>query len=204
MQEKQNQKVPFDPGYSKFWVSFPEDIETYISEIKAIKSPHQKKFMFTNLENKMQKIYRQVASLYLGCMLWGGYIASKFKNNPAGISGNLALEMPEEELKVLDHSLEADIMIQFVPVFDRDCKYFLNKPFKISSEIIEILSAYKEFALLNNNFKTTSNTSEVKLPAVMQHFSTLSDDKLDILYNKIQEIVNSDKIELILELGFYG
>jgi hypothetical protein len=68
----------------------------------------------------------------------------------------------------------------------------------------EILTNYVEFAQLNDNFKNTKMTSDIKTPECIAHFKALSDEKLDELCDRIYDCINSKKIENLLEIKFYN
>ncbi|MDD3014416.1 MAG: hypothetical protein PHC34_11995 [Candidatus Gastranaerophilales bacterium] len=195
--------VPFDPGFSGLSVTFSYNIQPIIDEITKYKAPHQKKFILTRSEPTIIALINKCTSFYLGCMLWGSYICYKFKDNPKEIIGNHTLELSEEEAKQLDCAQETDSILDFIARWDRDYKYFLKKPFKVDSQIIEILKTYKEFAVLNDNFTKTKSTSDIKLPEALNHFSKHSQNQLNDLYSVIMDSIKQAKIENLLKIGFY-
>lgn len=195
--------VPFDPGYSKFAISFPKDIYEVLDQVKTLKPAHRQKFQVTSIESYMLKSINQIAGIHLGCILWGALISNYFKDNPKEIADNPALNKTEKEPEDTNYNEEADFILEFIEFFDKTCKYYLKKPFRIKPEAIEIIKSYREFIDLNQNFNNTRCTNEIKLPESVSHFSELSQEKLENLYQKISAILNSDKIDDILEIGFY-
>lgn len=204
MSTEELQKVPFDPGFSKLSICFPRDSFSFLDEIKVLKQNHQKKFAFTNLENQIVPIVKLCASFYLGCVLWGSYLFWKYKNNPKEIEGNPIFSLSEEEKNKLDYNDEIDFILGFLDKFEKSAKFYLNRASRINPEYIKYFEVYKQFVKLNNDFKNLKFTNEIKLPAEVSHFENHSEQKLDDLKQKINEIINSENIENILDLGFYN
>lgn len=195
--------VPFDPGYWKISFSFVEQISYITGNYNQIKNPNQKKFQLSKLESAILNIINKSTAFYLGCMLWGGFLHERFKDMPKEISGNNTKNMSKKELQELDCSAEAKLILQYIQNFDKDCKYFLKRPAKISSFLVEVLNSYIEFAQINNNFVNVNYTKDIKLPKAMEHFKDLTNERLDELYEKINMAIDSNKIETLLDLGFY-
>lgn len=195
--------VPFDPGYSKISFSFMEGIAYATKDYAQLKTPHQKKFRLTQIESAVVDLINKSAAFYLGCILWGGFLHSRFKDSPKEITGNYAKKLSADALKDYDCAEETKLMLAYIESLDKDCKYYLKKPAKISPLIIGILKDYGEFAQLNNNFLNVEKTSNIKLPKSFAHFEKLSNEQLDILNDKIAKIIESGKIENLLEIGYY-
>ncbi len=197
MQIEEKPKVPFDPGFSKFSTGFPVDAYDYLNQITQLKHNHQKKFAFTGLEKQLVPIIKLCACFYLGCILWGVYLSVKYKNDNREISGNLILEMPDEEKKNLDNN-EIDIIVNFIEKFEKSAKFYLNRSSRISPELMQYLNIYKEFAIINDNFKNLKYTCEIKLPEQVEHFLNLNENQIDELKYKIDEAINSENPEILL------
>ena len=195
--------VPFDPGYSKISFSFLTNIDYVMGDYYQLKTIHQKKFKLSQLENSIVELINKSTAFYLGCMLWGGFLKSRFEDSPKEISGNHTAKMSQKELEELDCATETKFILQFIENYDKDCKYFLKRPAKISNFIIEILKSYNEFGQLNNDFVGINKTSDIKLPKVLKHFKDLTNEQLDSLKDKIMATIESGKIENLLEIGFY-
>lgn len=195
--------VRFDPGYYKISFSFVGQISYLTGNYNQIKNPNQKKFQLSRLESGILNIINKSTAFYLGCMLWGGFLHEYFRDEPKEILGNNTKGMSEKELQDLDCSIEAKVILQYIENFDKDCKYFLKRPAKVSSFLTEVLNSYIEFAQLNDNFINVNYTNEIKLPKAMEHFKDLSHEQLDTLYEKINIAIDSNKIETLLDLGFY-
>lgn len=195
--------IPFDPGFSNISFSFIENIQVANQEFNKLKANHQKKFWLTKFEPLIIDFINNNAAFYLGCILWGAFIYYRFKENPKEISGNATKELNEKELQELDCAKEVKATIEYMKIFDRDCKYFLNRSANIPQLTKEILENYIEFAQLNDNFKNTFKTNDVKLPKAVEHFEHLSIEQLDELYKEIYNAINSNKIETLLKIGFY-
>ncbi len=76
--------------------------------------------------------------------------------------------MSEEEFKDFDCAYEVKIIIDCIKFLDRDCKYILKRPFKIKPIITEVLNNYVDFAQINNNFRTTKITSDIKFTKILR------------------------------------
>jgi hypothetical protein len=201
--DKFEKGVPFDPGYSQYSYSFPENIDYITQEYTQLKALHQKKFKLSLIEPTIIDLIKKCTAFYLGCILWGGFIHYRFKDNPKEIIGNNTKGLTEEELKELDCAEETKFMLKYIEQFDKDCKYFLRRPAKVPVLINEILKSYNEFVELNNNFVNTDQTNEIKLPQAFGHFKNLTDNQLDSLYLQISQAIETGKIEDLLEVGFY-
>lgn len=199
-----SKSVPFDPGYYKISFSFLEQAYPMLESYNQLKVPHQKKFQLSRLEPVIINLINKSSAFYLGCMLWGGFLNQRFKNPPKEISGNNTKDLTEKKLQELDCGAESKIILQYIKDLDRDCKYFLKRPLNVSSLIPEILNSYIEFAEFNENFAKTTYTNDIKLPKTLDHFKKLSDKQLDELCEKIYSTIESNKIETLLELGFYN
>lgn len=195
--------VPFDPGYWKISFSFVEQISYLTGNYNQIKNLNQKKFQLSKFESGILNIINKSTAFYLGCMLWGGFLHECFRDMPKEISGNITKNMSETEIQELDCSAEAKLILQYIQNFDKDCKYFLKRPAKISNFLTEVLNSYIDFAQLNNNFVNVNYTNDIKLPKALGHFKDLSNEQLDVLYEKINIAIDSNKIETLLDLGFY-
>ena len=198
-----NNKVPFDPGYSKFSAQIPQEVTLVLDQIAGLKKPHQKKFEFQKFEMQVAPAIKNSAAIYLGCILWGSYLSHRYKDDPKEISGNVMKEIPQEQQENFDHNKEIDFLTDFIDKLDKSSIYYLKRPAKSGKELIPYLEAYREFTALNNNFFELDSTDQIKLPGAVAHFENYDAQKLDELKLRIEEIINSGKIDRILELGFY-
>jgi hypothetical protein len=197
-------KVSFDPGFSKFTISFPREAYDYLNEIAILKQNHQKKFAFAELESQIVPIIKICASFYLGCILWGSYLFWKYKNDIREIEGNPVFSLSEEEINKLKYDEEIDFILSFLDKFEKSAKFYLKRSSRVAPEYIKYFESYKQFVKLNDDFKNLKYTNDIKLPVEVVHFENLSKQKLDELKQKIDEIINSNNIENILNLGFYN
>ena len=195
-----DKSVPFDPGYSRISFSFLEQISYITANYQQLKATHQKKFWLAKLEPSIIESIDKSSAFYLGCMLWGGFIHSRFKDSPKEILGNNINKMSESELQDFDCAVEVKAILEYIESFNRDCKYFFQRPAKISPVIKEILENYIEFAQINNNFIGITNTSDIKLPKALDYFKNLSNEQLDALCDKIYAAIDLGKIEKLLDI----
>lgn len=196
--------VPFDPGYESKAFSFIEHIKNIKGYYAQLTSNSQKKLWLPQAEPEIVKLIELNAAFHLGCILWGGFLANRFKNSPKEISGNTTLTLSEQEKQELDCAADAKAALEYIKAFDRDCKYFLRRGMKIRPIIKEIYESYIEFAELNDNFVNVKTTADVKIPKAIAHFKDLSDAQLDLLCETIYMIINTEEFLLgLLDLGFY-
>lgn len=193
--------VPFDPGFSSISFSFIENIAVATQEFSQLKANHQKKFWLAKNEPVIVDFINKSSAFYLGCMLWGAFIHFRFKDSPKEISGNTTLELNETQQQELDCASEVKAILEYIKSFDRDCKYFINRGAKITSEIKEILENYIEFASINNNFISTKKTNDIKIPKAYSHFEKMTKEQLDELCEKIYSVIQSNRIEDLLEIN---
>ncbi len=196
--------VPFDPGWSKFSTSFIEYADFNVGNIFKLKTPNQIKFQITKHEAGLVKKAGACAAIYLGCILWGGYLKSRFKNSPKAIIDNpaegMSVEKAEEKFAYRE---EPEYMIDYIEKFNKNFKRYVKRPSGIDPQVTEILKAYLEFLELNHNFAGVINTDQIQLPGVLSHFDNLSADKLDELKDKIFNIIETDNLEQVLDIGFF-
>jgi hypothetical protein len=192
--------VPFDPGFGPNVYDIAENVQAVAFEISKYKSPHQKKFQFSRFEPVLVNLINNNAGFYLGCILWGAYIHFRFKDNPKEISDNAYLDISDEEIININFTQNIDFIINYLPKFNKDCKYFLGKPSRVDKDLIKILENYREFVLLNNGFLRTTDTSNIKIPKDYNYLETMSSEELDLLYNKIEAVIKTGKLEDILNL----
>jgi len=196
--------VPFDPGLSNWHISFSDYIENQVGDPTKLKSINQIKFKLSQNEHGIIKKAEKGASIYLGCMLWGGFLNAMFKDNPKEILDNPAFNLSDEEFEEqVYYTDEAKYIIEYLKDFDRKCRFYLKRPFKFNNQIIEIINNYIKFVEINKDFRDTRLTSDIKLPDALNHFKTLSKEKLDEFYKLFLNIINSDKIEELLKIGYY-
>lgn len=194
--------VPFDPGYSPISFSFMANIADLTRDYVNLKTMHQRKFKLLQLEPKIVEMIEKSSAFYLGCLLWGGYLASRFQDEPKMIEGNYTLKLSDEEKSQVDCTQETRFTLDYIKQFERDCKYYLNNSPKIAPKIIEILTSYNEFAELNKHFVNVEKTSDIKLPKIVEHLKELGSAELDKLREKIMCVIASDKIEGLYEIDF--
>lgn len=190
--------VPFDPGYSKMSFSFLGDIDVLVDEYSKLKANHQKKFWLVKNEPSIITFIEKCTAFYCGCLLWGSFIYYRFLDESKKIEGNNTDKMSKEELQDYDSAYEVKAIIDYINFLDRDFKYFVKRPFKISEQIKNILKNYVEFASLNNNFVGIVETSQIKIPKTYEKISKYKKEQLDELCEKIFEVINSLKIEKLL------
>jgi len=196
--------VPFDPGYAPKAFSFIEQIKNIKDCYAQLTTNAQKKVWLPKAEPEIVKLIELNAAFHLGCILWGGFLANRFKDSPKEISGNTTLDLTEEEKKDLDCAADAKEALEYIKNFDRDCKYFLRRRMKIRPIIKEIYKNYVEFAELNDNFINLRTTADVKTPKVISHFKNLSNEQLDVLCESIYMIINTEELLFgLLDLEFY-
>jgi hypothetical protein len=203
MENLEKEKVPFDPGYSDLVGMFPREAYSLLEQIASLKQNHQKKFAFTNLENQLVPIIKTLASFYLGCLLWASYLYYNFKDDNREIADNPIFELSEQEKAEIDSDKEIDFIVGFIEKFEKSAKYYLNRKSKIDSEWLKYFEIYKTFSELNSDFKNLRCTEQIKLPKEFIHIENKSKMDLENLRDVIYKAIKAEKIELLLDIGFY-
>ena len=81
----ENNKVVFDPGYSKHISSFMYFNEQAKKMLFALKTPQQKSFKYRQLIPQILEVMKKEIGFYYGCLMWATYIKYYFENGPKEI-----------------------------------------------------------------------------------------------------------------------
>lgn len=184
-------KVPFDPGFSKFSVNFAREAVDILDQISALKQPHQRKFQFQRLESYVLPKIKTSASVYLGCILWGCYLHYRYSNDNREISGNVIREMETRP----DIAGEIDFITEVLQKINKSSEYYLKRPLKLDNDLIGVFEDYRAFAELNNSFWELTATDQIKIPEKFKKFADYSVEQLEELKTNIRGIIDSGKIE---------
>ena len=196
---KLNESMPFDPGFSGLCLPFTEIINAIKFEINKVKPINQKKFKFKTYEIQIENAIKNNVSFYLACLLWGSYIKSKYRHEPKNITNNPFLNIPNEELENINIEYEINNLINYLNIFTKECKFFLNKDIILDTQYKEIAESYKKFLVENNYFNEIYTTSDIKLPAEYKFILNYNDEELDKLYLTLLNIIQTGKLETLLE-----
>ena len=197
--QRQN-NIPFDPGFAPYVLVFSTTYDYVQNEIKKFKNANQRKMKYKILEPALLKLADNITSFYLGCMLYGGYISNKFKNNPKEITGNDFLGLDTDECKNGDVIIELNSISKFIKNNDRN-------PFatrKINPKYEKIVDCYASFLELNEYFTTVKMTNDVKIPDEFRYINTLTDMEIDEIINTINDAISSKKIEKLLSSKYFA
>lgn len=187
-------ETPFDPGFAGLVHPFSDNISACNGIIGSLKSMHQKKFKFKILHPQMHKLIENNVAFYYGCLLWAYYLSNAFKDSHE-ISGNPFYEMNDKDLEEYGITYDVDYLINYLPKFENDTKYYLGKAVNIPEKWLTILNQYREFILLNNGFQKVKMTSDIKLPEnLLPQLST------EEIKNAIYKSIESKTIEDLLNL----
>ena len=192
-----DEKVNFDPGFHKFSLKFPDEIPLILEELAKLKQPHQRKFEFQKLEAQVVPMIKTCAALYLGCILWGCYLHYRYRDDSREIQGNPAKEADINP----DYKTEIEFILGNIEKLDKASVYYLKRPFRIDKKLVDYFKVYGEFVEINNEFTELDITADIKIPASFTYFKDYTNVKLDELKQKIDEIIETGRIEKILELG---
>lgn len=183
-------KALFDPGFSKCLTSFQLNIEYFYQGLASISNFKQKKYQFSVAYPKLMDMLYKNIGFYVGCMLWGAYLKSlgsvKIEEQPF-----VGQEYDEE-----NSTSDVNYILDFIKGFDRDTKYYMNKPFKIEEKYIEILNKYLDFIKQNEGFTKTDTTDKIVL---VGNLEKLEKDEIDKIEEEIQKTINTGKLEKLLD-----
>lgn len=168
----------FDPGYGKHLSSFIYTVEPIYEKLNGLKNYKQKQIYFTRCCPVISRLISQNTGFYSGCLLWAVYL----KTLPEGdIINNHCLGQVFDEKTAL---VELIYFREFVRVFPKDVKFYLNKEFIYNDD--DILETYRQFALLNEGFVHTCKNTDIKLLDVVK---TPSDAEIKAIYETVQSAV---------------
>jgi len=189
-------KVKFDPGFSKFSSHFPQELPQILDEIAGLPQPHQKKFQFQRIEAQAVSMIKTSVYVYLGCVLWGSYLLYRHKDDPREITGNIIKEFDGD----IDYVKEIDNALASIEKLDRASMYYLRRPTRIEKHLIGYLKIYREFVLLNNSFLKLETTADIIIPENFRHFAEYSPEKLDELRDGIYKVIETGELEKLAAL----
>lgn len=181
--------VLFDPGYSKYTVSFSQNIDAAYGVLFTIKSPHQRKFKFQMIYPQLLRLLEHTVSFYLGCLLWAAYISKHFADEPKDIIGNDYINQKVNDEQIL---FEVNYAISYFDKLKKDCKYYLNKECKLPESWLNVLSVYKDFLVKNDYLVNAKTTSDIKLP---EQIKDVSEKDLNLILDKIEEVVKTGELK---------
>lgn len=150
--------LEFDPGFGPYIMAFQGTVEYLYADINRFKNLSQKKMRFRQYYKKILDVFYNNVGFYIGCLMWAAYIKTQDKQE---ILNNhcLGKEYNEDE-----NTVETDFMIKFTELFPKDMKYFLGQNFEFDKNLDTILSAYRDFLIINRGFVDSKNNTDIKLP----------------------------------------
>lgn len=184
--------VPFDPGYSNYLEPFTPTILAIREDLKNKRNFSQKKIRFNSLNKVALNVLDSNVSFYLGCILWGAYINSKFEDK--NIKNNSFLNSDEQEQHKKNCFMELDSIADFIDNYPKDTKYYTGKEQTLPKLYKKIIDSYRVFVEINNNFVDTKTTSDIKIPENFAFIKEYSEDELEQVYGKILEAVSNGKM----------
>ena len=192
-------KAQFDPGFAPYVEHFSQNIQICTQIFSSMSSVHQKKFKYKVLYPQIISLIKNNVAFYYGCLLWAFVLMNENKENPLEIEGNSFLNMTDEDISKYDFLEEINFIIDYLPILDKDSKYYLGKSSNLPLFWKQILLLYKEFLELNNGFVKVSRTSDIKLP----------DAFLDIKYSetikqKVEDSIRIGSIETLLDYNIFA
>lgn len=172
--------LDFDPGFAPYILAFQGTVEYLYTDINRFKNLSQKKMKFKQYYKKILDVFYNNVGFYIGCLMWAAYIKTQDEQE---ILNNYCYGQKYNED---ENTVETDFMIRFTELFPKDMKYYLGQIFEFDNNIKTILSAYKEFLIINRGFIETKNNTDIKLPETI---------------NTTDAISFKDKIDQVLETG---
>ncbi|MBQ8460210.1 hypothetical protein IJ541_08935 [bacterium] len=191
MTKTEEKTVLFDPGYAQHTTILSISAEYIYANLEQFKNFGQKKFQFKMAYPKLTHMADNNVGFCLGSLLWAVYIKSL---GNVQIEGNPCLGGEYDEKETVE---EADYSIEFFNKLKKDAKYYIGADYKIDSRCVKVLELYKEFLILNKGFVDTKTTNDVLLP---QGFVIPSEENLEKIHSKIQEVIKSGKLLDLFEV----
>ena len=189
--------VLFDPGYSRYVVSFSMNIDAAYNTLFTIKAMHQRKFKFQILYPQLLKLLEQTVSFYLGCLLWAVFITQNFKDSPKDI-----LDNPFSGKNVNDEQIlfEVNYAINYIEKLKKDCQYYMSKTCNLPCDWSEILQVYKEFLIMNEFLVNAKTTADIKLP---ESLKIPSSDELQMIVDNIETVLKTGDLKQLFKSKKY-
>lgn len=150
--------LEFDPGFAPYIMAFQGTVDYLYLDINRFKNFSQKKMKFRQYYKKILEVFNNNLGFFIGCLMWAAYIKTQDEQKILNNS-YLGQKFSDEE-----NTAETDFMIRFVELFPKDMKYFMNENFDFDENTKKILSAYREFLVINKGFTNAEKNIDVKLP----------------------------------------
>lgn len=171
--------IPFDLGFGKHLLNFVADFEYAYNELSKIKNFNMKKFQFQRFFPHFQNEIDMHINFYIGCMLWAVYI-KQFENKEISENPMFGQEISDEQgLYTINY------MSDYLPKFEKDVKYYLNKTIKFDKKIYDLLNLYKRFLVENKHFTNTKTSTDLVIPV------NIVNPNYDEYLEVIQKVVNT-------------
>lgn len=179
--------LEFDPGFAPYILAFQGTVNYLYVDINKFKNFSQRKIKFRQYHKKILDVFYNNLGFYVGCLMWAAYIRTQeeqdlLNNHCLGGKNN-----PEE------NTIETDYMINFVQLFPKDMRYFMNTSFEFDAYVNDILHLYKEFLIINNGFINAVANSDIVLP------EGLKTDGAENFKEKIDEVIAAKDLSKFLE-----
>jgi len=201
MNNKSNNSVPFDPGFSAFYPLFVQEVINHLDSVLKLKTRNQVKFQLQILEKKLVNPYATIKAIYYGCVIYGSIIASKYNKEPAIIEGNPFQTLDAEKQINTDLTVEVNNAINLYRKMNSSIQFHLNKKSSLTEDFEDYANLYMEFITINNQFKGLETTDQIILPAKTQHFKDYTPQKLTSLEEKVFEIIQTKNLEGVFEIN---
>lgn len=179
--------IPFDLGLGQHVQSFAANIEYAYSELNSFVNSKMRKFQFQRFYPIFDEEIELNINFYIGCMLWACYI-KQFDNKEISENPVLGEDVNEEQ-----SLFNVNYLRNYLPKFEKDSKYYLNKIVKINPKYYDLIDLYEEFLKINNHFVNTKTSSDLNLP-----FKIENPDYNKIL-NTIQKAVETGDFSSLRE-----
>lgn len=200
MKNKDNNSVPFDPGFSGFYPVFIHGLIPQADLILKLKARNQIKFQLQLLERKLVDPYKIVRAIYYGCVVYGSIIASKYNKNPAIVDGNPFKNIDPAKQINTDLTVEVNNLLSLYKKVNSGVQFHLNKKSSLPEDFEDYANLYIEFININDQFKNLETTAQIVLPEQTQHFKDYKPQKLGQLEKKVFEIIESKNLEGIFNI----
>ena len=177
--------IPFDLGFGKHLLNFVADFEYAYSDLNNIRNFNMIKFQFQRFFPHFQNEIDMHINFYIGCLLWAVYI-KQFEDKEISENPMLGQDISDEQgLYTINY------MIDYLPKFEKDSKYYINKTVKFDKKIYDLLDLYKRFLIENKHFVNTKSSKDLVIPVKIENPNY--DEYLEV----IQKVVESGDFSLL-------
>lgn len=189
-------KALFDPGFNPILNHFIPVYTEFSNLLASAPKQQTKKKLYMVNAPIVKNSLKSTVGFWLGCILWAVYLKNHF--DAQEIEGNSMLNIDEEEIEFI-HA-QNEVIENYFKSYSAEVKKYIGIQAQLPEKYKEIFEDYKEFTELNNHFRLTKLTSELKLPS--KYDREYSKEEIEKIFSDIQDIISSKDLSLFINLNY--